>query len=177
MKGRKNIIFYILSTILLALLQEAFFNDLRLFGVKPNLTLIFLCITAVRMNYLEAVIYGVSTGLFVDIVYGRYIGLYGLLYMYIALTIAFVTQQVNYSEKLWWPIAVAPLPLLLYGMIESFIIRLMAVYAGEAQVLFANGFGLHIIERLLPVAFYNCLCIAALCVPTVKFLDWKKGGY
>ena len=79
MKGRKNIIFYILSTILLALLQEAFFNDLRLFGVKPNLTLIFLCITAVRMNYLEAVIYGVSTGLFVDIVYGRYIGLYGLL--------------------------------------------------------------------------------------------------
>jgi len=176
-KSKKYIIFYIISSILLAMIQEAFFNDLRIFGAKPNLTLVFLCIMATKMQYTEAIVYGVSTGLFVDIVYGRYIGLYGLLYLYIALGIAFLTQQIYYSEKLWWPIAVAPLPLLLYGILESFIVRLMAVYAGEAQILFTNGFWTHVAERILPVAFYNCLCVALLCVPVIKVLDRKKGGF
>ena len=67
MKSRKHIIFYILSAVFLALVQEAFFNDLRIFGVKPNLTLALLCVVAVRMNFTEAMIYGLSTGLFVDI--------------------------------------------------------------------------------------------------------------
>ena len=177
MKSRRNIIFYILAAIILALVQEAFFNDLRILGVKPNLTLVFLCIAATRMNYIEAVVYGVSTGLFVDIVYGRYIGLYGLLYMYISLAICFATQQISYSEKIWWPIAVSPLLLLIYSIIESFIVRLMAVYAGEAQVLFTEGFFYHLSQRNLPVLLYNCICLAVLCVPAVKFLDWKKGGY
>jgi len=176
-KNKKHVIFYVISSILLAMIQEAFFNDLRIFGVKPNLTLVFLCVMATRMDCIEAVICGVSTGLFIDIVYGRYIGLYGLLYLYIALCIAFLTQQIYYSEKLWWPIAVAPVPLVVYGVIESFIVRLMAVYAGEAQMLFTNGFWTHTVERILPVAFYNCLCVAILCVPVIKFLDWKKGGY
>ena len=74
MKSRKHIIFYILSAVFLALVQEAFFNDLRIFGVKPNLTLALLCVVAVRMNFTEAMIYGLSTGLFVDIVYGRFMG-------------------------------------------------------------------------------------------------------
>jgi rod shape-determining protein MreD len=176
-KSKKHIIFYVLSAILLALVQEAFFNDLRILGVKPNLTLVFICITATRMSYMEAVIYGVSTGLFVDIVYGRYIGLYGLLYMYIALAICFATQQISYSEKIWWPIAVSPLPLLLYGIVESFIVRLMSVYAGGAQVLYTSGFWYHVAQRILPVLLYNSICIAVLCLPVIKFLDWKKGGF
>lgn len=177
MRSRKNIIFYILLTVLLALIQESFFNDLRLFGAKPNLALVLVCISAVRMDYLEAIVFGASSGIFIDIVYGRYIGLYGLLFMYIALSISFITQQVNYYDKLWWPVAVAPIPLFIYGLAESFIVRLMAVYAGEAQVLFEFGFGNHLVGRILPVVFYNCLCIAVLCVPVIKFLDWKKGGY
>ena len=95
MRDRKHIIFYILSAVFLALVQEAFFNDLRIFGAKPNLTLALLCVTAVRMDYAEAMVYGLSTGLFVDIVYGRYIGLYGLLYLYLALGIVLITSRFN----------------------------------------------------------------------------------
>ena len=90
MRDRKHIIFYILSAVFLALVQEAFFNDLRIFGAKPNLTLSLLCVAAVRMDYAEAMVYGLSTGLFVDIVYGRYIGLYGLLYLYLALGLSLI---------------------------------------------------------------------------------------
>ncbi|MBS5843061.1 MAG: rod shape-determining protein MreD [Clostridiales bacterium] len=177
MKSRKHIIFYILSAVFLALVQEAFFNDLRIFGVKPNLTLALLCVVAVRMNFTEAMIYGLSTGLFVDIVYGRYIGFYGLLYMYLAILIVFITSMLNYGEKLWWPIAVAPLPLLLYGVLESFIARLLAVYTGEALHIYSGGFWTHFGVRILPVAFYNCICIAVLMVPIIKFLDRKSGGF
>ncbi len=177
MKRRKHIIFYILSAVFLALIQEAFFNDLRIFGAKPNLTLALLCVAAIRMNFTEAILYGLSTGLFVDIVYGRYIGLYGLLYMYLAIVIAFITSELNYGEKLWWPIAAAPLPVLLYGILESFLVRLLAVYAGEAQDIYAAGFWTHFGTRILPVAFYNCICIAVLMVPVIKFLDRKPGGF
>jgi len=177
MKNRKHIIFYILSAVILALIQEAFFNDLRIFGVKPNLTLALLCVAAVRMNFTEAMLYGLSTGLFVDIVYGRYIGLYGLLYMYLAIALSFLTAELNYGEKLWWPIAAVPLPILVYGIAESFIIRLLAVYTGEAQHIYEGGFWTHFGTRILPVAFYNCICIAALMVPVLKFLDRKPGGF
>lgn len=177
MRNRKHIVFYIVTALLLAFLQEAFFNDLRIFDVKPNLTLVFLCICATRMDYMEAIIYGAATGVFVDIVYGRYIGIYGLLYLYFALLIVFITKQTNYSEKIWWPIAVAPLPIIVYGMLESFIIRLLSLYAGEAQVLYRYGYGTHFVQRIFPVAFYNILCIAILCVPVIKFLRKKKGAF
>ena len=71
MKNRKHIVFYIIMALLLSLSQEAFFNDLRIFNAKPNLTLVFLCICATRMDYMEAIIYGAATGTFIDIVYGR----------------------------------------------------------------------------------------------------------
>ena len=177
MRSRKHIIFYILSAVVLALIQEAFFNDLRIFGAKPNLPLVLLCVTAVRMNTMEAILYGVSTGLFFDIVYGRYIGLYGLLFLYIALVISVLTSELGYGEKLWWPIAVSPLPLLLYGVAESFVIRLLAVYAGEAQHLYAGSFWTHCAERILPVTFYNCICITVLMVPVLKFLLGKRGEF
>lgn len=176
MKGRKQIIFYIISAILLALIQEAFFNDLRIFGAKPNLTLILLCTAAVRMSITEAIIYGLSTGLFVDIVYGRYIGLYGFLYMYMAVIIVVITAGFNYSEKLWWPIAAAPLPIFVYGIAESLIIRLLAVYAGGAQQLYAGGFSLHFTTRILPTVFYNIICLAVLAAPVLRFLRRKPVG-
>lgn len=177
MRDRKHIIFYILSAVFLALVQEAFFNDLRIFGAKPNLTLSLLCVAAVRMDYAEAMVYGLSTGLFVDIVYGRYIGLYGLLYLYLALGIVLITSRFNYAEKLWWPAAATPLPLLLYAFVESFLVRLLAVYAGEAQNLYAGGFWTHVAARILPVTFYNCICIVVFMIPVLKFLDRKPGGF
>lgn len=176
MKGRKQIIFYIISAILLALIQEAFFNDLRIFGSKPNFTIVLLCIAAVKMNISEAIIYGLSTGLFVDIVYGRYIGLYGFLYMYMAVIIVLITSRFNYSEKLWWPLAAAPLPIFLYGIAESIIIRLLAVYAGGAEQLYAGGFSAHFTTRILPTVFYNLICLAALTAPVLRFLKRKPVG-
>ena len=157
----------------LAFSQEAFFNDLRIFGAKPNLTLVFLCVCAVRMNTAEALIYGLSTGLFIDIVYGRYIGLYGLLYMYTALVIAHITHSFSYSDKLWWPAAVSPVPVILYTAAESFIIRLLAVYTGNAYELYNGSISEHITGRLIPVIFYNCICIAVLSAPVILFLKRK----
>lgn len=177
MKNRKHIIFYIITALLLAFSQEAFFNDLRMFDAKPNLTLVFLCICATRMDYMESIIYGAATGIFIDIVYGRYIGLYGLLYLYFALLIVFITKQTKFSDKIWWPIAVSPIPIMVYTVMESFFIRLLSLYAGEAQVLYKYGYGSHFIQRILPVTFYDILMIALLCMPVISFLRKKKGAF
>lgn len=177
MRNRKHVIFYILAAVFLALVQEAFFNDLRVFGAKPNLTLVLLCVTAVRMTYAQALIYSVPTGLFIDIVYGRYIGLYGLLYLYAALVIVFLTNNIDYGDKLWWPIAAAPIPLLLYSISESFIVRILAVYAGEAQAIYESGFWQHFAIRIIPVTFYNYALVALLSVPVLKFLYRKRDGF
>lgn len=177
MQSKRHIIFYIITSLVLAFSQEAFFNDMRLFGVKPNLTLVFLCICATRMDYVEAIIYGSSTGLFIDVVYGRYLGVYALLYLYIALCIVFITKQSIFFERIWWPIAVAPLPLIVYGISESFFIRLLSLYSGETQLLYRYGYGNHFVHRILPVAFYNMVVLAILCVPIIAFLKKKKGAF
>lgn len=177
MKSRKHVIFYILTALILAFIQEAFFNDMRIFGAKPNLTLAFLCVTAVRMNYMQAAVYSVSTGLFIDIVYGRYIGFYGLLYFYIAVMIVFLTIHIDYADKLWWPAAAAPIPLFIYAIAESFIARLLAVYAGHAEKIYENGFAQHFVYRILPVTFYNYLVIVLISFPVLKILYRKRDGF
>ena len=76
MHSKKHILIYALLIIILAGLQEAFFNHLRILGAKPNLTLVAVCIIAVRMTRTEAMVLGFLAGLYVDIVYSRYVGLY-----------------------------------------------------------------------------------------------------
>lgn len=163
MHSKKHILFYALVIIILAGLQEAFFNHLRILGAKPNLTLVAVCIIAVRMTRSEAMILGFIGGLYVDIVYSRYVGLYALLYMLICILLSVTTRE-DFKRTIWWPAAVGAPAFLLFTVAESFIVRLIAMYAADSPHLY-ESYWLHFASRILPEVLYDFIALVVLLVP------------
>ena len=169
MHSKKHILIYALLIIVLAGLQEAFFNHLRILGAKPNLTLVAVCIIAVRMTRTEAMVLGFLAGLYVDIVYSRYVGLYALLYMVICVILAIATSQ-DFKRTVWWPVVTGVPAFFVFTMAESFIIRLIAMYVVDSPYLYEN-YWTHITSRILPEVLYDFIALAVLFVP----LHWIMG--
>lgn len=169
MRTRKHILFYGITVVLLAILQAAFFDKLRLLGAKPDLSLVFVLLTATMLSKEEALGLGVLSGLFFDIVYGRYVGLYAFLYMLFAVAVSlFSTEPLR--ERKWWPFAVLTPSFFFYGMAESFLIRAITLYATKKGALYEYGFGLHLVTRILPKTLYNFIVLAVLYVPVLFIL-------
>lgn len=167
---RGHILFCAIGVILLSVIQEGFFNYARLFGVKPNILLVFLYLLAVRLPVRQALVAGVCTGLYIDILYSRFLGLYALLFMYFAVLAAGVSYGPLKENRLWMA-GMAPPFFILFGMAESFVVRLFMMYTSGTAVLY-ESYGRHMLERILPVAFYNLLVFAVLFFP-VSFA-WRK---
>lgn len=117
----------------------------------------------------EAMVLGVSAGLFFDILYGRYLGLYALLYMFFAV-LASIAGPEQFREKKWWPCAVLPPLLFFYCIVESFAVRMLVLYAVKEGSLYAYGFGAHMVSRILPQTLYHIIVLAVLFVPVLWIL-------
>lgn len=64
------------------LMQSAFGDSMGVFGVKPNLILIFVICLGVLKGSVSGAKGGLAAGLTTDLLMGRYIGFYGLIFMY-----------------------------------------------------------------------------------------------
>ena len=169
MHSKKHILIYALLIIVLAGLQEAFFNHLRILGAKPNLSLVAICIIAVRMTRTEAMLLGFISGLYVDIVYSRYVGLYALLYMLVCVLLAIVTRE-DFKRTAWWP-AVTGIPaFFVFTVSESFIIRLISMYAVDSPPLY-ESYWEHLSSRILPEVLYDFIALLVLFIP----FHWLMG--
>lgn len=169
MHSKKHILFYSILIIFLMGIQEAFFNYLRILGAKPNLTLVAVCIIAVRMTKGEAMFFGFATGLYVDIVYSRYVGLYALLYMLICILLSIVSRE-DFKKTIWWPAAIGAPSFLLFAVVESFVVRLIAMYSVNSPQLYEN-YGVHFVTRLLPETLYDVIALVVLLIP----IRWVLG--
>ena len=70
-----------LAVIILGFIQAGFFDRLKILDCKPELVLCFLIVLSCRLDFLQAGIAGFAAGLYMDIVYGRYVGIYAFLYL------------------------------------------------------------------------------------------------
>ncbi|MBE7057198.1 MAG: rod shape-determining protein MreD [Ruminococcaceae bacterium] len=162
-EGVLLIIYCIVSVFLLIFIQNGFF------GASPDLVLVFVYLAAIKCKPSRAMLLGIFSGLAMDVLFGRYIGLYGILYMYVA----FVACQLSedfLNAKL--RIIGAGVPLFLgFGIIESLIIRLISVISGEGAVLYTN-YGAHFVKIILPGAFMNMIALVAMIFPT--YILWRR---
>lgn len=168
----KRVIACAASALLLIVCQEAFFNNLRIFGVKPNMALVILFIVSTLSAPRFAMLYGLGVGLFVDVIYGKYFGFYALLFMYtgITLSVIFVSKL---KGRILIMLAAAPPAFLLYEIIESFFARLLMIYSSERTVLY-NDYAAHFTARILPVVLYDTIVLLVLLFP-VTFI-WTRLG-
>ncbi len=79
----KRFIVYLLEIIICYTLQSSLFHYINLAGVMPNLLLILVVSTAYMRGRKTGIWMGFLSGLMVDLIFGRVIGLYALFYILI----------------------------------------------------------------------------------------------
>lgn len=176
--NKKRVIFSIVIMMLMLFIQEAFFNHLRIIGVKPFFPLVLIYIFAFVCELRPAMYLGVGTGIYIDIIYGRFLGFYGLLMMYAAVGASLISmipasKSSGRKGKIGFMAMCAPAFFVVYAVVESFFARLMMMYSNATEQLYID-YSEHFFTKILPVAGYNFVVFIILVWPMVML--WKKGG-
>lgn len=161
--GKARIFAAIISLLLAIFIQEGFLNGLRLVSVKPNLFLVVLLCFSVSMDAKSAMILGAASGFFMDITYGRFLGFYAILYMYLAVIASAIVGRKIKGRPFYFFIF-SPIAFFVFGVFQSVLSRLLIMYNSKSIVFFEN-FGQHILRRILPLSLYNGLLFIILIWP------------
>ena len=154
------------------LLQEGIFNDLRFFGVKPKLALVCVILFSMNGSTLYSLCLGALSGLFVDIVYGRTLGFYGLVFMYVAFFANVIVSRRVKGKNIYY-ILVSPLFLFIMNFFIAFASKILLSYLGSALSLDSFLPGV-IFSRVLPETLYEFVIFVLLTSPITGL--WKLAG-
>ena len=163
-EGILLVLFCIFSVILLMFVQNGLFP-----GTGPNLLLVITVLLSVKCRPPKAILLGVLTGLALDIFYGRYIGLYALLFMYVAFVCCMVSenQEVGRGKVILGAVPV----FLAFAIAESLAARLLARFLSGGTVLYTS-FMTHFLQRIVPSVIMNELALAVLIWPV--YIIWRR---
>ena len=159
------------SVILLMLLQAAFFSDgkFQLFGQGSSLVLVFVYLVSIKCSFKGALMLGLFSGLALDIFYGRSIGFYGLLFLYIALLVRYCGQKFL-TTGLRTVLFAVPV-FFVYRVTESFLARLLSLAVGGGSVLYTNYLR-HLTVDILPCILYNEVVLLIMIAPVYAL--WRR---
>ena len=80
-----NVLFYAIWLFVIAVLQPTLISSISVFGIAPNLFLVFVLVAAMIKGKKTGAVCGFVYGLVFDFIIGRMIGVNALLYMYAGL--------------------------------------------------------------------------------------------
>lgn len=96
---RSKILFYSICILLLMLLQSTLLHYVRIYNVIPNLMVVFIILTALIRGNVEGGVVGFFAGLVFDMMFGKLLGFYALLGMYLGIAVGSVNRRL-YRENL-----------------------------------------------------------------------------
>jgi len=97
---RIRVIAYSILIFLTVLIQSTLTDFIKIYDVKPNLTIAVIVCVAFRRNTIEGAIVGFFCGLIQDAVSGRVIGFYALLGLYLGVIIGKSNKKLNKENAL-----------------------------------------------------------------------------
>lgn len=160
-----------LLILLLAALQNSFFEFIRVYGIKPDLAITFvICYTLIKGNP-EGTIAGIIAGVLEDVFSGIPFGINSIGCMIIAYLIGSIEQKL-YKDNVFVP------GLFTFGgTVLKEMIALLFLYLTRAQRSFAADF----FNIILPEALYNTVITIIFYRLIVKlsgkFYITKSGGF
>lgn len=135
------------SIVAIALIQSTVLDYAVVYGVKPNLMLVFLVCFALLRGNVEGAVVGFFTGLVQDIVSGKVMGFYSLLGLYLGVTVGSLNRRL-YRENVF----VALFFTFTSTVVYEFLVYFFAVFLpGDRNILFALK------SKILPEAVYNSI--------------------
>jgi rod shape-determining protein MreD len=148
---RLKVLAWAFSVIVFLLLQTTWLEYVKIMGVKPNLVLVFVVIVALLCGHIVGAVGGFFAGLAMDLLAGKYLGLYALLMLYVGLACGYLTIKLykeNYLVMLFFVI--------LSSIAFEFAVYFLTSLDGNMELYRAFT------RKILPEAGYNC--IAALII-------------
>ncbi|MDD4493615.1 MAG: rod shape-determining protein MreD [Eubacteriales bacterium] len=140
---------YAFLAVFLIVMQTTVFDYIKIFGVKPNLMLVFIVCSALIGGETEGAVIGLILGFALDMVSGKLLGFNALLGMYTGLAIG-VTNKRIYKDNLLVITAAIFLTTLVY---EWLVYLLNTIFDKEVALNLLNPFT----KIILPEALYNCI--------------------
>ena len=144
---KKRIFFYIVSALILFLLQSSLLSHFRIADVVPNLLVIFTASIAIIEGSLDGCLAGFICALLLDVTYGPVTGMYALGFLIIGYA-AGKTNRIFYREDITYPILIIGASDIAYGIymyLFGFLIR------GRLDFLFYLG------RIILPETVYTVI--------------------
>ncbi len=175
---QRKLVFSAILAFTALILQESIFNDLRIMGTKPNLVLAVIVLISMSSEPRFAMFLGLFSGLASDVAFGRYLGFYALIHMYICFLTALAVRPFLKGRIVFYMVS-GPVFIFTYTLGLGFCARFLALYASRAPVLYEDFAG-HILKKVIPSALYTYFFFLVLAVPVTLALrklgrDKRKG--
>ena len=139
-----RVIIYTVSIFIILLFQTTWLEHIRIMGVKPNLILVLVILSALINGYTEGAVVGAFSGFALDLVSGRTIGLYALLGLYAGLLAGYASRKL-YKEN--------------YLVMLFFVFFTSVLYESAVYLLTSIGSEIHLLQAIalkaFPEAVYN----------------------
>lgn len=161
--GIAQILFCIITGFVLVFIQNALF-----LSGGPNLILVFTLLIATKGRPNLAIAFAAVSGFSIDLVFGRYLGFYGLLFTVVALGTSLLKDKLETKPAV---IAYAVPVLLVFNLLESFLTRLLAVLFGGSSVLYTS-FGANFIRVILPGFAFDVIALLIMIFPV--YIMWRR---
>ena len=100
MKKTLAIILLIIAFLIIYFLQANFFNWFTIAGVKPNFFIVFILFISLYAGVKVGIPFGVISGLFLDIILGKNLGTYGIMFGIIGIIGGYFDKNFSKESKI-----------------------------------------------------------------------------
>jgi rod shape-determining protein MreD len=153
---KRKIFFYFFFIIFFLVLQTTLLQYVSIYGVIPNLLIVFTIVTAILRNSTEGAVVGFFTGLCIDMQFGSVIGFHALLGLYLGLAAGTISKRV-YRENLMIVVFLTFVYSIAY---EAAVYLINNIMNADIRIIFAFT------NVILPEAIYNS-AVSVLLFPLV----------
>lgn len=150
--------------ILISVLQTTWLGTLTVFGIQPNLFIVYTVITAFYCKKGEAAVLGGICGLLLDILIGRYMGINTILGILTAYVTAHLCEKVFGTRNL--------LIILCASAVFSLLWESAYYIVAFGLIVKKFAFGNMLLRTVAPETLYNCVVTLILALPLRKVLKF-----
>ena len=157
---KQKLVFYTFFIIIFLLLQTTLLGYARVYDVAPNLLVVLVIVAAFMRGSVEGAAVGLFAGFAMDMMFGRTLGFYALLGIYLGVAAGSVNKRL-FRENL----LVVLFFTFIYSVAYEYAVYVLStVMSGNLKLLYPMA------AVILPEAVYNCVA-AVFIYPLLLWSD------
>lgn len=162
---KAKVFLYTVCILVIVLVQSTILEYARIYNIKPNLMIVFVICVAFLRGSSEGAVIGFFMGLLQDMLFGRVLGFYALLGMYLGLTVGMINKRL-YRDNFLVIVFFTFVSTIVYETAVFILTSLNIIINGQVNLLYPMG------KVILPEAVYNSVTAIFVYIFVIK-LNFK----